>query len=303
MEIQSRGHPCHARRHPDRHRSSSSTWPACRRRWRAARRRFSRTTSPGTSRSRRANTTPWQLEGTIRALARRGFTDQVCVQNKTVVTNAFKGEDLNHYVPIFKRYGIPVLYNFKDEDMTWVRYEPKARMRVLEAHLPRRHPHPRLLLRQEHRPPADDEVPHLHDDDRRDEERVRRPAEHAAALHAFVDPRNARRPARDPEGDPPGPLRDHGRHDRGQRARPAHDVPGRQERHARLRRPGGDRRGVGEDDGLRSDVARVHPARARGRPRRRRSARHRDRRRRGRGAARTGGSTSARISCASAAAT
>src|SRR5262249_2291546 len=47
-----------------------------------------------------ANTTPWQLEGTILALARRGFADQVCVQNKTVVTNAFKGEDLNHYVPI-----------------------------------------------------------------------------------------------------------------------------------------------------------------------------------------------------------
>jgi len=69
-----------------------------------------------------ANTTPWQLEGTIRALADRGYTDQVCVQNKTVVTNAFKGEDLNHYVPIFKRYGIPVLYNFKDEDMTWVRF-------------------------------------------------------------------------------------------------------------------------------------------------------------------------------------
>ena len=65
-----------------------------------------------------ANTTPWQLEGTIQALARRGFADQVCVQNKTVVTNAFKGEDLNHYVPIFKRYEVPVLYNFKDEDMT-----------------------------------------------------------------------------------------------------------------------------------------------------------------------------------------
>ena len=61
-----------------------------------------------------ANTTPWQLEGTIQALARRGFTNQVCVQNKTVVTNAFKGEDLNHYVPIFKKYQIPVLYNFKD---------------------------------------------------------------------------------------------------------------------------------------------------------------------------------------------
>src|SRR5881397_1847293 len=83
-----------------------------------------------------ANTTPWQLEGTIRALARRGYADQVCVQNKTVVTNAFKGEDLNHYVPIVKRYGIPVLYNFVENDMTWVPYEPKAPMRVLKRIYP-----------------------------------------------------------------------------------------------------------------------------------------------------------------------
>src|SRR6185503_2521949 len=79
---------------------------------------------------------PWQLEGTIQALARRGFTDQVCVQNKTVVTNAFKGEDLNHYVPIFKRYQIPVLYNFKDEDMKWIPFKPKAKMRVLDDIFP-----------------------------------------------------------------------------------------------------------------------------------------------------------------------
>jgi uncharacterized protein (DUF362 family) len=83
-----------------------------------------------------ANTTPWQLEGTIQALGRRGFTNQVCVQNKTVVTNAFKGEDLNHYVPIFNRYEVPVRYNFRDEDMTWVHYAPKARMRVLDRIFP-----------------------------------------------------------------------------------------------------------------------------------------------------------------------
>jgi uncharacterized protein (DUF362 family) len=83
-----------------------------------------------------ANTTPWQLEGTIQALARRGFADQVCVQNKTVVTNAFKGEDLNHYVPIFKRYDVPVLYNFRDGDMAWVPYNPKARMRALARVFP-----------------------------------------------------------------------------------------------------------------------------------------------------------------------
>jgi uncharacterized protein (DUF362 family) len=83
-----------------------------------------------------ANTTPWQLEGTIQALSRRGYADQVCVQNKTVVTNAFKGEDLNHYVPIFRKYGVPVRYNFKDEDMKWVRYQPTTRMRVLDRIYP-----------------------------------------------------------------------------------------------------------------------------------------------------------------------
>jgi uncharacterized protein (DUF362 family) len=83
-----------------------------------------------------ANTTPWQLEGTIRALRSEGFADLVCVQNKTVVTDAFKGEDLNGYVPIFKSYGIPVLYNFKDADMRWVPIRPKASMRVLDRIFP-----------------------------------------------------------------------------------------------------------------------------------------------------------------------
>ena len=83
-----------------------------------------------------ANTTPWQLEGTILSLRRAGFTDVVCVQNKTVVTNAFKGEDLNQYVPIFRHYGVPVLYNFRSEDMTWVPYQPRAEMMVLDRIFP-----------------------------------------------------------------------------------------------------------------------------------------------------------------------
>ncbi|MBI4508004.1 MAG: DUF362 domain-containing protein [Deltaproteobacteria bacterium] len=83
-----------------------------------------------------ANTTPWQLEGTIRSLKRRGFVDQLCVQNKTVVTNAFKGEDLNHYVPIFQKHQIPVLYNFEPKDMTWSTFRPKAKMLVLDRIFP-----------------------------------------------------------------------------------------------------------------------------------------------------------------------
>lgn len=84
-----------------------------------------------------ANTTPWQLEGTICALKKAGFTDITCVQNKTVVINTFKGEDLNGYVPIFKHYNIPVLYNFKDEDMKWVPFTPKSKMHALHHIYPK----------------------------------------------------------------------------------------------------------------------------------------------------------------------
>jgi uncharacterized protein (DUF362 family) len=83
-----------------------------------------------------ANSTPWQLEGTVRALHRRGFSDVSCVQNKTVVTNAFKGEDLNRYLPVFKTYDVPVLYNFEPRDITWSIYKPRAKMRVLDRIYP-----------------------------------------------------------------------------------------------------------------------------------------------------------------------
>jgi uncharacterized protein (DUF362 family) len=83
-----------------------------------------------------ANTTPWQLEGTIRALLGAGFTDLVCVQNQTVVTDAFKGEDLNHYLPILKSYAVPIRYNFRPSDMNWLRFQPKAKMHVLDRIFP-----------------------------------------------------------------------------------------------------------------------------------------------------------------------
>jgi uncharacterized protein (DUF362 family) len=83
-----------------------------------------------------ANTTPWQLEGTILGLKKSGFSDVVCVQNKTVVTDAFKGEDLNKYSPLFKKYQIPVLFNFRKEDMQWVEYTPKSPLLILDQIFP-----------------------------------------------------------------------------------------------------------------------------------------------------------------------
>ena len=83
-----------------------------------------------------ANTTPWQLEGTVDALRNAGYDKLTCVQNKTVVTDAFKGEDLNCYLPILAKNNVPILYNFKEEDMKWIQYKPKAKMHVLDNIFP-----------------------------------------------------------------------------------------------------------------------------------------------------------------------
>lgn len=83
-----------------------------------------------------ANTTPWQLEAAILGLQSAGFKDLVCVQNKTVVTDAFKGEDLNKYVPIFRKYSIPVKFNFKPEDMSWSVMKPRTPLLVLDQIYP-----------------------------------------------------------------------------------------------------------------------------------------------------------------------
>ena len=83
-----------------------------------------------------SNTTPWQLEGTILALQRSGFTDLVNVHNKTVVTIADLGDRFNKFGPVLEKYGIPKKYNFEPKDMAWVEYKPKAKMLVLDKVYP-----------------------------------------------------------------------------------------------------------------------------------------------------------------------
>lgn len=83
-----------------------------------------------------ANTTPWQLEGAILGLRDAGLTDLVCVENRTVVTDARKGEVLNKQRPVCEHYGVPIKYNFVPADMTWQIYRPKAPMLVLDQIFP-----------------------------------------------------------------------------------------------------------------------------------------------------------------------
>ena len=78
-----------------------------------------------------ANTTPWQLEGTIRGLRALGFEKLTAVHNNTVVTNPDKGSRLNKLDGIYKRYNIEEHKNCDKRDLHWVEYTPKAQMRVL----------------------------------------------------------------------------------------------------------------------------------------------------------------------------
>ncbi len=83
-----------------------------------------------------ANTTPWQLEGTILGLHAAGYRDLVAVHNDTVVTDPFKGEKFNKLDPLYKKYEIGERYNFRANDIRWVNYQPKAKMLALDRIYP-----------------------------------------------------------------------------------------------------------------------------------------------------------------------
>ena len=83
-----------------------------------------------------ANTTPWQLEGTIRALMNAGFSDLVAVHNNTVVTDSEKGEKLNRLIPVYRKYNVEEKNNFMPEEIKWVRYAPKTRLLALDKIFP-----------------------------------------------------------------------------------------------------------------------------------------------------------------------
>ena len=231
------------------------------------------------------STTPWQLEGVIRALKQDGYSRDLihACHNRTVVIDAHLGERENKQINVVAGARPAQHPHLRDRGVD--QHPRRGRRSHEEVHVPERGLPEGLhdseaLHRREHHSPADGEDARVHDDDRRDEERVRRAAERAPALDAPGDPRDARGPADDPEEDSPRRVRGDGRHVRRRRAGPAlHDAV-REERDPRQRRPGRDRRRGGEADGLRSDVDQVHPDGARPRARLRRPARDRDRRRR-----------------------
>lgn len=83
------------------------------------------------------STTPWQLEGVIKALLAQGYKKELiyAAHNRTVVVSAKKGEVANKHKPIIKRYGLRNIHLYEGEK--WITYEPKGKMLVLPRIFPR----------------------------------------------------------------------------------------------------------------------------------------------------------------------
>jgi uncharacterized protein (DUF362 family) len=72
------------------------------------------------------STTPWQLEGVIKALRNAGYKDLVGVHNDTVVVDTSDGERNNKQRYVTDKMSVPCLYLY-EQDFDWVEYHPKSR--------------------------------------------------------------------------------------------------------------------------------------------------------------------------------
>lgn len=77
------------------------------------------------------STEPWELEGVLNSLKKDNFDFSKIhpVENRTVVTNVWKGAEGNKWLPLFEKYGL------KFEPLTeteWVKYKPHADMLALD---------------------------------------------------------------------------------------------------------------------------------------------------------------------------
>ncbi|MGD2162921.1 MAG: DUF362 domain-containing protein [Anaerolineales bacterium] len=72
------------------------------------------------------SSTPWQIEGAIKALQHAGYDDIVGVHNDTVVVDTSVGEFNNKHRFVTDKYDIPCIYLY-EEDFEWFEYIPKKR--------------------------------------------------------------------------------------------------------------------------------------------------------------------------------
>ncbi len=81
------------------------------------------------------SSTPWQIEGVLRALKNAGYNDLVGVHNDTVVVNTADAERNNKHLYVTEKYEVPCLYLY-NQDFEWMEYHPKQPFLVLDKVYP-----------------------------------------------------------------------------------------------------------------------------------------------------------------------
>jgi uncharacterized protein (DUF362 family) len=79
------------------------------------------------------STEPWQLDGVLKKMTGDGFKKIIPVENRTVVTEPWKGAKLNKWLPILDRYKL----DFTPlTEVPWTAYTPKAEMLAMNEIFP-----------------------------------------------------------------------------------------------------------------------------------------------------------------------
>ena len=81
------------------------------------------------------STTPWQIEGVVKALKARGHKDLIAAHNGTVVVNSYEGEAKNKHKAAQEKVGLPDIH-LDSPPNGWIDYQPKAEMLVLDDIFP-----------------------------------------------------------------------------------------------------------------------------------------------------------------------
>lgn len=81
------------------------------------------------------SSTPWQIEGVIKALKGNGYQNLLGIHNDTVVVNTKDAEENNKHLFVTNKYNVPCLYLY-EQNFEWVRYEPKKPFLVLDKVYP-----------------------------------------------------------------------------------------------------------------------------------------------------------------------
>ncbi len=81
------------------------------------------------------SSTPWQIEGVIKSLKKKGFNDLVGIHNDTVVVDTSLAEQNNKHKFVTDKYRIPCIYLY-EQKFEWLEYKPKKNFLVLDKVYP-----------------------------------------------------------------------------------------------------------------------------------------------------------------------